>query len=60
LTASESDFAGFGFTYNAADLPIFPAVPETKTWVMTLLGFGSLAYAAFRRGREKSATLRLS
>jgi hypothetical protein len=52
LTASESDFAGFGFTYNAAGLPIFPAVPETKTWVMTLLGFGSLAYAAFRRQRE--------
>ena len=60
LTASESDFAGFGFNYNAADAPIFPAVPETKTWVMTLLGFAALGYAELRRGRKKLATLRLS
>jgi hypothetical protein len=60
LTASEGDFAGFGFSYNAADAPIFPAVPETKTWVMTLLGFAALGYAELRRGRKKLATLRLS
>jgi hypothetical protein len=59
LTASEGDFAGFGFSYNAAAMPILPAVPETQTWVMTLVGFASLGYAAFRRGRKKSAILRL-
>jgi hypothetical protein len=60
LTASESDFAGFGFSYNAAGLPIFPALPETKTWVMTLLGFATLGYAALRRGRRRSAAIRLT
>jgi hypothetical protein len=60
LTASESDFAGFGFSYNAAGLPIFPAVPETKTWVMTLLGFAALGYAAIRRGGKRPAALRLT
>jgi hypothetical protein len=60
LTASESDFAGFGFSYDAAGLPIFPAVPEARTWVMTLLGFAALGYAELRRGRKKLATLRLS
>ena len=29
------------------------AVPEPSTWAMLLLGFASLGYAGFRRGRER-------
>lgn len=35
-------------------LPNTPAVPETSTWLMMLLGFTGLAYAAFRRDGRRS------
>ena len=33
-----------------------PTIPEPATWAMLLLGFGSLGYAAMRKGQEHSPT----
>ena len=37
--------------------PSFPAVPEASTWLMMLLGFASLGYAALRRSRAAGTAL---
>jgi hypothetical protein len=38
--------------------PSFLAVPEASTWLMMLLGFASLGYAAMRRSRVAASTTR--
>jgi hypothetical protein len=44
--------ATFSSTANAFEFSLGSAVPEPATWVMMMLGFAGLGYAAFRRNSK--------
>lgn len=41
-------------TAGSCDLSYPPAVPEPETWVMVLLGFGSLGFVSWRASRRRA------
>jgi hypothetical protein len=48
LTASQAGSAGNGVAASLTNTSTLSAVPEPSTWVMMVLGFGALGYAASR------------
>jgi hypothetical protein len=51
---------GFGFTYALGDPSLSPAVPESSTWAMLIMGFVGLGVASWRRGRRLDSPPRLA
>ena len=49
---------GFGFTYALSDPPLSPAVPESSTWAMLIMGFLGLGVASWRRGGRRDSSPR--